>query len=86
MAEASLQSVVSMPRGGNLLDSIQSNRQTINTFNQIDSDTVHGVFAGSFNTFHQNKRPQGNRFTFRNRINFSNTDNYKQNFHRSTIL
>ena len=61
VAEAALQNVVSMPRGGNLLDSIQSGGQTINTFNQVDADTITGVFAGSLHTFHRNKRHQDNK-------------------------
>ena len=55
VGEAALTNVVSMPRGGNLLDSIQSGGQTINTFNTVDADTITGIFASSFHTHHRNR-------------------------------
>ena len=52
VGEAALTNV---PRGGNLLDSIQYGGQTINTFNTVDADTISWVFASSFHTHHRNR-------------------------------
>ena len=67
-----------MPRGSNLLDSIQSGGQTINTFNQVDADTITGVSAGSLHMFHKNKRHNENRFSYKNRNGYTNTNNGKR--------
>ena len=83
MSDAALQNVVNMPRGGNLLDTIQSGGYTLNTFNKLDSDTVHCVFVGSFNSFHRNKTAQGNNFSYKNRNGFSQSNKYRNGFSRS---
>ena len=75
--EASLTNVVNMPGGGNLLDSIQSGGQTINTFNCVDADTITGIFASSFHSHHKNRRQQDSRFSYKKNgyknIGYNNT-------------
>ena len=55
VSEAALQNVVTMPKGGELLDTVQAGAHTLNVFQQLDSDTVHGVFVGAYNSFHNNQ-------------------------------
>ena len=62
VSDAALQNVVNMPCGGNLLDTIQAGAHTLNAFQQLDSDTVHGVFVGSFNSFHKIKTQRNNLY------------------------
>ena len=53
VSEVALQSTVNMPKGDNLLDTVQSGSHTLNTFQQIDSHAVLGAFVGSYNSFHR---------------------------------
>ena len=82
VGEAALTNVVSMPRGGNLLDSIQSGGQTINTFNTVDADTITGVFASSFHTHHRN-RQQESKFSYKNKNGYNNADKNTRFIRRS---
>ena len=77
--EAALQNVVNMPRGGNLLDTIQAGAHTLNAFQQLDSDTVHAVFVGSYNSFHKNQTQRN--FSY-NKNGFSQSNRYRNNYKR----
>ena len=50
-----------MPKGGNLLDSMQSGSHMLNTFHYIDRHTVLGTFTISYNSFHRNKQQRDNK-------------------------
>ena len=52
---ARLTMTVNMPKGGSVLDSIQSNNTTLNGFNSIDGHMLAGVFTAAFQS-HQNRR------------------------------
>ena len=39
--EAALQNVITVPKGGELLDKVQAGAHTLNVFQQLDSDTMH---------------------------------------------
>ena len=74
--DARLSASVSMPKGGNALDTIQSGGQTIDSFNVIDSHTLTGVFTNSFVSHHGARRQQ-NRFPYkRNHFNGSQNNGY----------
>ena len=62
--DAGLTNTVNMPKGGNVLDTIQSGGQTINSFNFVDANTITGVFASSFVSHHGTKRQQDTRFSY----------------------
>ena len=70
--EAALQNIVNMPRRGKLLDTIQAGAHTLNAFQQLDSDTVHGVFVGSYNSFHNNQTKRN--FSYNKMVFLSLTD------------
>ena len=85
-----LNMVVSMPKGGSALDSIQSNNTTLNGFNSIDGHTLTGVFTAAFSS-HHNRRQQFNRGSTRggsyNRGQSGNSFNktrYSDNFTRNS--
>ena len=62
VSEAALHNTVSMPKGGNLLDTLQSGSHMLNTFQQIDRHTVLGTFTSSYNSFHKNKQQRDNNY------------------------
>ena len=79
VSEAALQNVITMPKGGELLDTVQTGAHTLNVFQQLDSDTVHGVFAGAYSEFH-NKNSKKNFSYNKHDYSQTNRNNYKRGF------
>ena len=58
--ESCLQAPAAMPRGGNVLERLQTGSATLNTFQSLGSNTDLDAFVGSFSTFHRGNQREEN--------------------------